>query len=219
MAIFRSLLVISLLLLCPLHLSAQEGEETGTNPEEEVGDSLTIPCPRIIASVSDNIFDRSKKAYRCFRTKRDARKSGYLNSRRIGALDFTGTWKLTVRLNMDTCGDIDPNTPEAIPNFLNVVQSESRIVGVPVPEPDPMGTTYIGTVIDDGFIASSEDTMQNCDGRNGKFTTTYRLEQIRGSESMKATYSIDKQCDSLNTDQAISCRTTFTGTAELFEEK
>ena len=114
------------------------------------------------------------------------------------------------------CDGEAPGSLSAIPYFIDTKQDGKRVSAYPVP--DPSNTFFVGSITDNGFMVYAETPLLgSCSGGEGKFVTIYKVDKIVGGFAGHAEYIIDKYCNSSITSENLSCRKTFSGTAEIFE--
>jgi hypothetical protein len=120
--------------------------------------SKAIPCPPIIGDKSAGIYSatagrKSGSQFQCFRSAKDARATGYIETRSLGKIDFTGWYRISFRkLTKNTCGFSKGAASSTL--FLQVRESDSALFG----EFCPSIGFFAGSQTADGVVLAHSAT-------------------------------------------------------------
>ncbi|MBN8548697.1 MAG: hypothetical protein J0M12_05240 [Deltaproteobacteria bacterium] len=136
----------------------------------------SVPCPEVIGDKDSQLFFPGRY-FRCYQSKRDARRSGFISPQTLGTRDFTGWWRFGLKPVKNTC----PNTPIAAGQttvFLQIKQTEAGLFAGMCPgEPKFVGKSLLN---EGGFSLATSETLRNdpdCGG--GDAHLQYSFEALR----------------------------------------
>jgi hypothetical protein len=204
--VIKRTLVITRLIACLVLVGAvAQAAPTRTTPTR-------TNCPRLIAEKAGELY-YPRENYKCFSSVREAQRAGFLSSRALVAPDYSGWWRLNLKLSANSCGGAT-SSPSDTTYFLQLKHDRtSGLFGSLCPGNDRFVGALPRTDPKEGFTVSSLSSASAdpfCNG--GPSEISYMLEARSFdsffSESKVTRLTQVKVC--LN-DQSRRCRATWSG--------
>ncbi len=202
---------------------AQSSKKTPTptatkTPKPKIVKSREVACPAVIADKSQAVlFKRSAKAtknrFACYKTAKDAQAEGFKTLRAAQQGNYSGWFRMRLKLVKDTCSGIPHSDGPAL--FVQIKQNDSEVFA----EFCPTLGKFSGVSAPNGFTVSSLDegghlaSLSVCGEGNVRDHQFFEFsEVIGGSAAYNVRYSIVRRC--LDASAPVeSCVREYTGIA------
>lgn len=205
-----------LLTAVALHLFALESAADNRSSKST---KREVPCPSVVADRRDGVFYRySKRAgafpFKCFVDSKSAQRKGFESKTNRETYDYTGWYRLSVKLVKDTC---NPNTTLGAGPvlFLQVKQNDAGVFGQFCPNLGSFSGIKSGPgIVMSGVESFSEPVSDSmCD--DGKLQVHKYVEMTRlidSNPTFSVTYKQLSNCTSPGSG-SVSCVREYVGIA------